>query len=47
MSSLPANGILALRRWVVGGKEYLRTTVVTYDQGISLTWVDMSQFVER
>lgn len=47
LSSLPANGILATRRWAVGGKEYSRTTVMTYDQGTSLTWVDMSQFVER
>ena len=47
MGSLPANGILATRRWVVGGKEYSQTTVVAYDQGTSLTWVDLSQFVER
>lgn len=47
MGSLPENGILATRRWMVGGKEYFRTTAVAYDQGPSLTWVDISQFVER
>lgn len=47
LGSLPANGVFATRRWVAGGVEYSRTTVVTYDQGTSLTWVDLSQFVER
>jgi hypothetical protein len=47
MDSLPANGLMATSRWMVGGKEYSRTTAVTYDQGASLTWFDMSQFVER
>lgn len=47
VGSLPANGILATKRWMVGEKEYSRTTVVAYDQGASLTWVDISQFVER
>lgn len=47
MGSLPANGILVTRRWMVGGKEYSRTTAVAYDQGTSLTWVDISQFVEH
>ena len=47
MDSLPANGLMATSRWMVGGKEYSRTTAVAYDQGASLTWFDMSQFVER
>lgn len=47
MDSLPASGLMTTSRWIVGGKEYSRTTAVTYDQGASLTWFDMSQFVER
>ncbi len=47
VGNLPASGILATSRWMAGGKEYSRTTVVVYDQGAALTWFDMSQFVER
>lgn len=47
ISSLPANGIVATKDWVVDNKEYFQTTTVAYSQGASLTWVDISQFVER
>jgi hypothetical protein len=47
MNSLPPEGILATKSWMVGGKEQVLTSVVAYSQGSSLNWVDVSQFVER